>query len=138
MISIEFINKEIKAIERSYKLVNNRRDANKLMQKLIHLRQVKKELMDYNALIIDYQISLDFQEAQKEEMQSLRKELDVERWRGIAYWEDFKKLKKFALHFKKDIQEGLKENYRRGENIVYDSLLNEFGESFLKEVLKVE
>lgn len=77
MISIEFINKEIKAIERSYKLANNRRDTNKLMQKLIHLRQVKKELTDYNILKTDYKISLAFLEAQKEEMQELRKELDV-------------------------------------------------------------
>lgn len=72
MTSIEFIDKEIKAIERSYKLSNSRRDADKLMQKLIHLRQVKKELIDYNILKTDYKISLAFLEAQKEEMQTLR------------------------------------------------------------------
>lgn len=51
---------------------------------------------------------------------------------GIAYWEDFTKLKKFALHFKKDIGD-----YRQGENIVYDSLLDEFGKSFLNDLLEV-
>lgn len=122
MISIEFIDKLIKGTERNYKLANNKRDANKLMRKLIHLRQIKKELMNYGTLKIDYRISLAFQEAQKEEMQNLRKEL----------WEDFKKLKKFALHFKKDIQG----DYKRGENIVYDSLLDEFGKNFLNDLLK--
>lgn len=77
MTSIKFIDKLIKETERSYKLSNNKRYANKLMRKLIHLRQVKKELMNYGTLKIDYRISLAFQEAQKEEMQELRKKLDV-------------------------------------------------------------
>ena len=46
------------------------------------------------------------------------------------------RLKKFAIHFKKDIQEGLQKPYRCGENIIYDSLLAEFGKSFLNDLLK--
>lgn len=53
---------------------------------------------------------------------------------------EFKKqkeeLKKFALYFKKDIQEGLKGNYRQGENIVFDNLLYNFGKKFLNDLLK--
>lgn len=79
---------------------------------------------------------LDRLEELEKENQELRKELDVEKWRSIEFWEDFKKIKKFALHFKSDIQEGLKRDYRRGENIVYDDLLNEFGKSFLNDLLK--
>ena len=45
------------------------------------------------------------------------------------------KLKKFVSHFKRDIQEGLSGDYRHGENIIFDRLLNEFGKQFLKEVL---
>ena len=87
MTSIEFIEKEINETRQSYKSFDldynlfgresDKRDADALMKKLIQLQQVKKDLLDYNALKIDYQISLAFQETQKEEMQSLRKELDV-------------------------------------------------------------
>lgn len=66
----------------------------------------------------------------------LKEELELEKWRNIEFWEYFKKLKKFALHFKNDIKEGLSENYRKGENIVFDSLSNEFGNIFLRELLK--
>lgn len=47
------------------------------------------------------------------------------------------KLKKFVLHFKRVIKEGLSADYRHGENIIFDSLLNEFGKRYLKELLEV-
>ena len=84
----------------------------------------------------------DIQKKEKENFElrqtisDLEKQIDVERWQGLAYWENFKKLKKFALYFKRDIEEGLKGNYKKGENIVYDNLLNEFGKSFLNELLQ--
>ena len=72
----------------------------------------------------------------RQTISDLEKQIDVERWQGLAYWEEFKKLKKFVLYFKRDIEEGLKGNYRKGENIIYDSLLNEFGKSFLNDLLQ--
>lgn len=147
MTSIKFIDKEIKKTERSfhsfeldYRLFgreSDRKDADKLRKKLIYLQQIKEELISYNGLKINYDVAYECLKKSHDEIQNLRKELDIEKCKGIAYWEDFKKLKKFTLHFKSDIQEGLNANYRRGENVVYDTLLDEFGKVFLNDLLKV-
>lgn len=78
MTSIEFINKEIESIERilSDKDSPFKKDNTFWDTKLMHLQQIKEELINYNALKINYDVAYECLKKQHEEIKQLKEKIN--------------------------------------------------------------
>lgn len=90
---------------------------------------------------------LELRETAKKEIEVIRRELeenqrlsillDDSRTQCLTALRQNYNLKKFAMHFKSSIEEGLSPDYRPGDNMPFDSIVSEFGRLFLRELLEV-